>query len=237
VGSRTLKKGYLSIGAVVDSLKKEYPDLSISKVRYLEDEGLLNPKRSKGGYRRFTDADLETLTLILRLQKEQYLPLKVIREKVRELAKGRLSPADLLAGKDERTDVTHELTDKGKTMTLEEASEAAGLSAREINELIQFGLVETKEGEKGKVFDAGNVRVMHLVRSISRHGVEPRHLRMYENFAEREASFLTQIIAPILQQKSEDARDRAVETLEDLASLAKELRETLITNKLRDAIE
>lgn len=237
MGSRTLKKGYLSIGAVVDSLKKEYPDLSISKVRYLEDEGLINPKRSKGGYRRFTEADLETLSLILRLQKEQYLPLKVIREKVRELAKGRISPADLLTGKDDRTEVTHELTDKSKTMTLEEASEASGLSAKEISELIQYGLIETQEGEKGKNFDAGNVRVMHLVRSISRHGVEPRHLRMYENFAEREASFLTQIVAPILQQRSEDARDRAVDTLEDLASLAKELRESLITNKLRDAID
>ncbi len=237
MGSRTLKKGYLSIGAVVDSLIKEYPDLSISKVRYLEDEGLLNPKRSKGGYRRYTEADIETLGLILRLQKEQYLPLKVIREKVRELAKGRISPADLIAGKDEKNEVTHELTDKGKTMTLEQASEAAGLSAREINELMQFGLVETQEGEKGKVFDAGNVRVMHLVRSLSRHGVEPRHLRMYENFAEREASFLTQIVAPILQQRSEDAKDRAVETLEDLATLGKELRETLLTNKLRDAID
>ncbi|MFA5867739.1 MAG: MerR family transcriptional regulator [Actinomycetota bacterium] len=237
MGSRTLKKGYLSIGAVVDSLIKEYPDLSISKVRYLEDEGLLNPKRSKGGYRRFTEADIETLGLILRLQKEQYLPLKVIRDKVRELAKGRLSPADLLTGKDEKTEVTHDLTDKGKTMTMEEASEAAGLSAREINELMQYGLVETQEGEKGKAFDAGNVRVMHLVRSMSRHGVEPRHLKMYENFAEREASFLTQIIAPTLQQRSEDARDRAVETLEDLAALAKELRETLLTNKLRDAID
>ncbi len=114
MGSRTLKKGYLSIGAVVDSLKKEYPDLSISKVRYLEDEGLLSPKRSKGGYRRFTEADIEALSMILRLQKEQYLPLKVIREKVRELAKGRLSPADLLAGKDDKTEVTHDLTDKGK---------------------------------------------------------------------------------------------------------------------------
>lgn len=237
MGSRTIKKDYLSIGAVVDSLKKEYPDLSISKVRYLEDEGLLSPKRSKGGYRRFTEADLETLRIILRLQKEQYLPLKVIREKVRELIKGRLSPADLLAGKDERTEVTHELTDKGKIMTLEEASEAAGLSGKEINELMQYGLVEVQEGEKGTAFDAGNVRVMHLVRSISRHGVEPRHLRMYENFAEREASFLTQIIAPILLQKSEDAKDRAVETLEDLAVLAKELRETLTTNKLRDAID
>jgi DNA-binding transcriptional MerR regulator len=237
VGSRTLKKGYLSIGAVVDALKKEFPDLSISKVRYLEDEGLLSPKRSKGGYRRFTETDVEALRLILRLQKEQYLPLKVIREKVRELAKGRLSPADLLAGHDDKTEVAHDLTDKGKMMNIEEASEAAGLSAREINELIQYGLVETVDGEKGKAFDAGNVKVMHLVRSIARHGVEPRHLRMYENFAERESSFLAQIVAPILMQRSEDARDRAVETLEDLATLAKELRETLLTNKLRDTID
>lgn len=237
MGSRTLKKGYLSIGAVVDTLKKEFPDLSISKVRYLEDEGLLSPKRSKGGYRRFTEEDVEALRLILRLQSEQYLPLRVIRERVRELAKGRLSPADLLAGRDDKVEVTHELTDKGKTMNLEEASEAAGLSAREINELMQYGLVESQDGEKGKAFDSGNVKVMHLVRNLSRHGVEPRHLRMYENFAERESSFLTQIVAPILMQRSEDARDRAVDTLEDLAALAKELRETLLTNKLRDSID
>jgi DNA-binding transcriptional MerR regulator len=237
MGSRTLKKGYMSIGAVVDCLKKDYPDLSISKVRYLEDEGLLNPKRSKGGYRRYTEEDVETLGLILALQKEQYLPLKIIREKIRELTKGRLSASDLVKGKDDKIEVTHDLTDVTRKMNADEAGEAAGLSNKELNELLAFGLVESIEGEKGKVFDAGNVRVMHLVKSLSKHGVEPRHLRMYENFAERESSFLTQIVAPILLQKGEDARARAVETLEDLAALSKELRETLLTNKLRDAID
>jgi len=237
VGSRTLKKGYLSIGAVVDGLSKDFPDLSISKVRYLEDEGLLSPKRSKGGYRRYTEDDADTLHLILTMQKEQYLPLKVIREKVREVARGRLSANDLVAGGTEKNEVARELTDKSKTMTADEASEAAGLSAREISELVAFGLVETVDGPKGKLYDAGNVRVMHLVKSLSRHGVEPRHLRMYENFAERESSFLTQIVAPILLQRGEDARARAVDTLEDLAALSKELRETLLTNKLRDALE
>ncbi len=237
MGSRTLKKGYLSIGAVVDGLSKDFPDLSISKVRYLEDEGLLNPKRSKGGYRRYTEADAETLRLILTMQKEQYLPLKVIREKVREVARGRLNASELVSGHSDKNEVTHDLTDKSKTMTADEASEAAGLSAREINELVTYGLVEPVDGPKGKLFDAGNVRVMHLVKSLARHGVEPRHLRMYENFAQRESSFLTQIVAPILLQRSEDARARAVDTLEDLASLSKELRETLLTNKLRDALD
>jgi DNA-binding transcriptional MerR regulator len=237
VGSRTLKKGYLSIGAVVDSLTPEFPDLSISKVRYLEDEGLLDPKRSKGGYRRFTEDDVITLRLILSMQKEQYLPLKVIREKIREVSKGRLSAGDLMSGKDDKTEVTHELTDKTKKMTSDEASEATGLSSRDIQELVTYGLIESAPGEKGTAFDAGNVRVMHLVRALGKHGVEPRHLRMYENFAERESSFLTQIVAPIMLQKGDDARMRAVETLEDLASLSKELRETLLTNKLRDAIE
>lgn len=237
MGSRTMKKGYLSIGAVVDSLKKDFPDLSISKVRYLEDERLVSPKRSKGGYRRFTELDVETLRLVLRLQKEQYLPLKVIREKVREVSSGRLKTSEVLVGRDDKVEVSHELTDKSRTMSLEESSEASGLSAREINELLQYGLIEMRDGEKGKAFDGGNVRVMHLVRNLAKHGVEPRHLRMYENFAERESSFLTQIIAPILLQKNEDARNRAVETLEDLAALSKELRETLLTNKLRDAID
>ena len=237
MGSRTLKKGYLSIGAVVDALAKDFTDLSISKVRYLEDEGLLSPKRSKGGYRRFTEEDVETLRLILTMQREQYMPLKVIREKIREVSRGRLSASDLISGREEKNEVTHELTDKTKTMTTDEASEATGLSLKEINELINYGLVETVPAEKGVAFDAGNVRVMHLVKALDRHGVEPRHLRMYENFAERESSFLTQIVAPILLQKGEDARTRAVETLEDLASLSKELRETLLTNKLRDAID
>jgi DNA-binding transcriptional MerR regulator len=237
VGSRTLKKGYLSIGAVVDGLAKDFPDLSISKVRYLEDEGLLNPKRSKGGYRRYTEEDVESLRLILTMQKEQYLPLRVIREKVREVARGRLNAAELMGGRNDKTEVTHDLTDKSKTMNLEEASEASGLSNKEINELIAFGLVESTEGPKGKLYDAGNVRVMHLVKSLARHGVEPRHLRIYQTFAERESSFLTQIVAPILLQKGDDARARAVDTMEDLASLSKELRETLLTNKLRDAID
>lgn len=237
MGSRTLKKGYLSIGAVVDALKKEFPDLSISKVRFLEDEGLLNPKRSKGGYRRFTEEDVEALRLVLTLQKEQYLPLKVIREKVRGLSKGRLTISDLAAKQDDKSEVTHELTDKTGKMTLDEASEAAGLSGKEINELVSYKLVSFDEGEKGKAFDGGNVKVMHLVKALGRHGVEPRHLRMYENFAERESSFLTQIIAPVLLQKSENARGRGVADLEDLAALSKQLREALLTNRLRDSIE
>lgn len=234
---KTLKKGYLSIGAVVETLRKEFKDLSISKVRYLEDKGLIEPKRTAGGYRRFSPGDVEQLRLVLRLQKERYLPLRVIREKVKHISAGRIKSDELISAPKEEIRLEKKLRDRGRTYTPEEASDATGLSTKEINELESYGLIKTDSSDKGQIYDSGSVKVMRLVKDLSKHGIQARHLRMYQSFAERESTLLEQIVAPVLMQKSSDAQEKAIRSLNELSALAKQLRETLLINNLRGFIK
>lgn len=237
MGAKTLKQGYMSIGTVVDMLTKEWPDLTISKIRFLEDEGLIDPKRTRGGYRRFSEADVERLRMILLLQKERYLPLKVIKDELKKVSTGRLSAADVIGEAGAKVEAAQALEDTGKRMTVEEAVEVSGLTLKEIRDLEAYGLVSSEPGEKGIVYSPSNVKVMHLVRSLAKHGIEARHLKMYQSFAERESSLLTQIVMPILKQKSEEAKMEAVSTLSELAALSGELRQALLDNNLRDALD
>lgn len=237
MGAKTLKKGYMSIGAVVETLNKEFKGLSISKVRYLEDQGLIEPKRTSGGYRRFTDGDVERLRLILKLQKDRYLPLNVIKGKIRHISTGRVKGSDLISLPKDEIPVDKSLLGAEKRFSREEASEATGLSAKEINELESYGLVQSEKSDKGDTFSAGNVQVMHLVKNLSKHGIQPRHLRLYQNFAERESTVMEQIVAPVLKQKGDDARQKAIQTLTELADLSKQLREALLANNLRNFLK
>lgn len=237
MATKTLRKGYLSIGTVVETLKKEFKDLSISKVRYLEDEGLIEPKRTSGGYRRFSPSDVDRLRLVLRLQKERYLPLSVIREKIKNISTSSVKSDDLISAPKGEIKLEKKLVEKGRNYTVEEASDATGLSTKEISELESYGLVQTISSDKGQVYDSGSVRVMRLVRDLSKHGIQARHLRMYQTFAERESTLLEQIVAPVLRQKSTDAQEKAVRHLNELSGLAKQLRETLLINSLRSFVK
>jgi DNA-binding transcriptional MerR regulator len=237
MGAKILKRGYKSIGAVVETLNKEFKDLSISKIRYLEDQGLIEPKRTTGGYRRFTDGDVERLRLVLKLQKERYLPLIVIREKIKHLSTGRVKGSDLLSLPKEEIPVDKSLLGAEKRFSREEASEATGFTAKEISELESYGLVQSEKSDKGETFSSGNVKVMHLAKSLSRHGIQPRHLRLYQNFAERESTLMEQIVAPVLKQKSDDAQQKAIQTLTELADLSRQLREVLLNNSLRSFLK
>ncbi len=237
MGSKKLKKGYLSIGKVVEILKKDYPDLSISKIRYLEDEGLVEPKRTPGGYRRFVQTDVERLGLILKLQKERYLPLKVIKGELRKVSTGRVKEIELVGKKDAKTKAEDTLIDKGKRMSIEEASDASGMTTKEIKELESYGLVKPESSDKGKVYTPRNIKIMHLVKNLGKHGIHARHLRMYQSFAERESSLLSQIVAPVMKQKNETAKNTAVHTLGDLTNTSAELRQALLDNSLKDNLE
>lgn len=236
MGAKQLTKGYMSIGRVVEILAKESPDLSISKVRYLEDEGLIEPKRTKGGYRRFSEGDVERLKLILKLQHERYLPLRVIKRELRKVSTGRVRASELVVEPGVAAS-TEAFVDDGRRMTLDEVVEATGMTTKEIKELEQFGLVKAGSGDKGPVYRPGSVKVMHVVRNMSKHGIEARHLKMYQSFAERESTLLGQIVAPVLRQKSEDAKGEAWHTLGELASLSGELRQALLDNNLKDTLD
>jgi len=175
--------------------------------------------------------------LVLKLQKERYLPLTVIREKIRHLSTGRVKGSDLISLPKEDIPVDKSLLAAEKRFSREEASEATGLSAKEINELESYGLVQSEKSDKGDAFSSGNVKVMHLVKSLSKHGIQPRHIRLYQNFAERESTLMEQIVAPVLKQKSEDAQQKAIQTLTELTDLSKQLREVLLTNNLRSFLK
>ena len=240
-------RSYLSIGEVLVALKAEFPDITISKIRFLEGEGLIDPERTPSGYRKFYDKDVDRLRRILRLQRDEYLPLKVIRERldapIRESDSGEddqepgLEPAPDGTPPPRRElppledDIVQ--TAQGLQMSIEELSSATGVEADLIRELESFGLLKG-QGENGaRYYDGDDLVVLSIVKDFFKYGVEPRHLTMYRHFAEREASFFEAIVLPVLRQRNPDARKAATESLGDLARLSRKLKQALLSSNLR----
>ena len=227
-------RSYLSIGEVLVSLKTEYPDITISKIRFLEGEGLIEPERTPSGYRKFYSDDVDRLRKILKMQRDEYLPLKVIKERlIRESEDARPARAEQDAPADD------ELTEPpaGLQMSLDEMSTATGVEKERINELTTFGLLapETANGEP--TFGGDDYIVLSIVKDFFRYGVEPRHLTMYRHFSEREAALFEAIIMPMLRQRNPDARRAATESLASLAKAARKLKQALLRSKLRQYMQ
>lgn len=228
-------RDYLTIGELVDSLLPAHPDLSISKVRFLEDEGLITPERTGGGYRKFSTSDVARVDLILRLQREHFLPLAVIREKMADLDKGKV-PEDL------RSMVTRPEAvalpfDSDEAVPLDQIPAALGFPTSFVRELAEFGLIRIKKGENGEELPRGDVQIAHTCWDMRRYGVDPRHLRQYVTAAEREAALFQQILMPIYRHRSPDTRQKLVESLTDLMRLTDELRRDLAKRAVGDAFE
>lgn len=223
-------RDYMTIGEVVETLSKTHPDVTISKIRFLEEEGLINPERTAGGYRKFLPTDLARIELVLRLQKEHFLPLAVIREKLRDIEKGKL-PADLrpVAAKAEAVALPFE---EAETVPLEKAPTALGLPLSFLKELVEYGLVSPVRGESGEELSRADVSVAHAAWDLRRYGVEPRHLRMYETLAEREASLFAQILLPAFRQRTPEARTKLAETLAELTNATGDLKRHLLERAL-----
>ena len=202
-----------TIGSVCRRLQAEFPDISISKIRYLEDQGLLQPKRTRGGYRLFGEEDIERLETILRLQRDEFLPLRVIRQ---ELA----SPA----GKDRKRRraglAAHE-----SHIVLEELCERAGITQAQARELLEFGLLETPLTEADVETAAVSARLVGA-------GADLRHLRRFVTAAGNQADLLEALV-PKLRSRNHEARQGALEDLRGLAELAQELSQLLFWRALR----
>ncbi len=227
-----MTKELLSIGELLKYLKEEFPELSISKIRFLESEGLISPQRTPSGYRKFSQADVQRLRFILRLQEEKYLPLKVIKSKLKDLDSGRLKAGDLAPGK--IGDVLPQMAGEGEvTLLKENAPEVLEIARADLDRLEDYGLICSHAGDNGPFYEREDVLVLRLAREFARHGIEPRHLRMYENFADREALFFEQIVAPALKQKDPDAKRAAIDSLVELANLSQELKDVLLKNRLK----
>jgi DNA-binding transcriptional MerR regulator len=217
------KTRLLTIGTVCRMLKDEFPDISISKIRYLEDQGLLAPRRTQGGYRLFSEEDVERLETILRLQRDEFLPLRVIRQ---ELA----SPA----ARDRKR--RRALDAEEAELDLDELCERAGITRQFARELEEFGLLAASSEAGEKRYPVGDADVAFACSRLSKYGISPRHLRTFRTTADREAGLLEQVVAPSLSSRNPERRQAGVQDLQALAELAQELTQLLFWRELRSFV-
>jgi DNA-binding transcriptional MerR regulator len=214
------KTRQLTIGAVCGMLKDEFPDISISKIRYLEDQGLLAPRRTQGGYRLFSEEDVERLETILRLQRDEFLPLRVIRQELaspaaRERKRRRALEAD------------------EAELDLDELCERAGIDARLARELEEYGLLSPRSDGGQKRYVELDADVAAACGRLAQHGIAPRHLRSFRTAADREAGLIEQVVGPALRSRNPERRRAGTEDLEALGSAAAELSQLLSWRALR----
>jgi DNA-binding transcriptional MerR regulator len=212
----------LTIGAVCSRLKDEFPDISISKIRYLEDQGLLALQRTQGGYRLFSEADVERLETILRLQRDEFLPLRVIRE---ELAAG--------AGRERRRKRSAALAEAEPELELEELCERAGITMELARELEEFGLLQPRLEAGDRVFSETDAEIAVACGKLARYGIAPRHLRAFRTAADREAGLLEAVVAPALRARNPERRRAGLADLQSLAEAAQELAQLLFLRDVR----
>lgn len=230
-----MPRDYMTIGEVVEKLSDAYPDLSISKIRFLEEEGLISPDRTAGGYRTFRQPDLARIETILRLQKEHFLPLAIIRQKLADYDKGKV-PAELRAPS-AHPSATPVAEAAVESVPLDDVVSVLGLPVSFVKELAEFNLIELVEGDRGKHIAGSDIRIAHVCWDMRRFGVEPRHLRMYETFAEREASFFSQILMPTFRHRTPETKQKLQETLGELSEQTRELTAHLLRRSLNRVFE
>ena len=232
-------RNYQSIGEVLVAVKTEFPDITISKIRFLESEGLITPERTPSGYRKFYVDDVDRLKSILRMQRDEYLPLKVIKERLVQsdaVDEGADVQLEGASAEGEGASVSEELAEAptGLQMSLEEMSAATGVDRERIKELESFGIVCSHGPEGGRYYDGDDYIVLSIVKDFLRHGIEPRHLTMYKHFADRESAFFEALVAPTLRQRNPDARRAATQTLTDLSVTSRKFKQALLRNALRE---
>jgi len=223
----------MSIGEILVTLKTEFPDITISKIRFLEGEGLIGPERTASGYRKFHQEDVDLLRMILRLQRDEYLPLKVIKERMEK--SDDQPPVKSFMGDSGPDEVAVPAT--GLQMSVDELSTATGVDRNRIRELESFGILCTHGVNGETYYDGDDFVVLSIVKDLFKFGVEPRHLSMYKHFAEREATFFESIVLPTLRQKNPEARRTAAQNLTDLAALSRKLKQALLRSNLRQYLQ
>jgi DNA-binding transcriptional MerR regulator len=193
----------MTIGAVLDALKPDFPDISISKIRFLEAEGLITPERTPSGYRHFSDEDVERLRYILTAQRDRFWPLKVIRESLDALDRGLTPPGDSEGERpqpprpapDPDVPTAAELTRPGTLrLTREELAASAGLDAPTLEALDTFGLLRP---DGGGHYGEAALAIAHAAAGLAAYGIEPRHLRPFRTAADREVGLVQQVAAPL----------------------------------------
>jgi DNA-binding transcriptional MerR regulator len=220
----------LTIGAVCKILQSEFDDISISKIRYLEHQKLLSPRRTAGGYRLYSQSDVERLRTILRMQRDEFLPLRVIRQ---ELAAGR----DVDIGGERPTGSALRraiLVNSSNTyLTVDELIEETGAREELISELEDFGVIESERRDGSEVYDETDREIVRTANELSRFGVAPRNLRVFRSSADREANLLETLLGASLRSRNPQRRKDALESLESLAATVSHLKHLLLVRDLR----
>jgi DNA-binding transcriptional MerR regulator len=245
----------MSIGEVLGALRPEFPDVTISKLRFLESEGLVEPARTPSGYRKFSHDDVDRLRYVLAAQRDHYLPLRVIKEHLDAMDRG-LELPDQPAGRPRvpravlsAQDGAEDAVDPGAfapsagaeharlRLSRAELAEAAGIDVALVEQLETYGLVTPRTGSGGTAyFDGDALAVSQIVAAMSAFGLEPRHLRGFRTAAERESSLVEQVVAPLLRQRSPEARARAEEVAREMAALSVRLHTALVRAAMRSLV-
>jgi DNA-binding transcriptional MerR regulator len=231
----------MSIGEVLGQLRPEFPDITISKIRFLEAEGLIHPERTPSGYRKFSRDDVARLRFVLAQQRDNYLPLRVIKDHLDAIDRGleppgvagggprvprALVPAEGLPGPDDFLTEPSDIR-----LSREELLLAAGLDKEQLDQLEQYGLLGART--KGNHYDADALVVARTVAEMARFGIEARHLRAFRTAADREVGLFEQVVTPLVRQRSPEARARAEEAVRELAALSVRLHAALVKAGLR----
>jgi DNA-binding transcriptional MerR regulator len=223
------KKTYLTIGALVRKFKKYYPDLTTSKLRFFETKGLVVPQRSGNKYRMYFKSDVKKINLILLMQRDYFLPLEVIKEKIDSID---FSNLDIEKEKVALEDLQSKLEEgekslKIKKLTCDEIREKYRLSPEYLSELIEMGIISVYEDD-GKIFaDGRDIEIIRIISELSRFGIQAKHLKLIENSAYRTSSFLQQIIYPLIMSSGKDSHRKAARTMYRLEEYFIELQEIL----------
>lgn len=221
----------ISIGNVLKELQVEFPDLSVSKLRFLESEGLVTPQRSPSGYRRFSDHDIDRIRYVLRVQRDNYTPLKVIREQLESIDSGDVSMlhqggAPLIAPEQFRAKEPQRLTD-------DDLCSQAAITLEFLQELVRAKIIAP---DLSGFFTIDDVRIASTAHALTDFGLDVRHLKTLRNASQRQADIIAQAVAPIRHSKDLDAQQRAVETSQNMASLVVSMHATMVKAALRDEL-
>ncbi|MCH9666282.1 MAG: MerR family transcriptional regulator [Actinomycetia bacterium] len=243
----------MSIGAVLDLLRGDFPDVTISKIRFLEAEGLVTPERTASGYRRFTAYDCARLRFILTAQRDKYLPLKVIKAQLDDYPDGELPQTGSTYGTPRLVTVGDEHTAHPDRPGFPNRSavaptqlrvsradllERSGVDDDLLTSLVKAGVITPIFKSAGTVlFDEHSIVIAQCARALADYGVEPRHLRAFRSAADRQSDLIAQIASPVVKAGKTGARDRADDLAREVAALAITLHTSLIKSAVRDVLD
>jgi DNA-binding transcriptional MerR regulator len=222
----------LNIGEVLAQLSDDFPAMTASKIRFLEEKGLINPKRTPAGYRQYAESDVERLRFVLALQRDQYLPLKVIKDYLDAIDRGErpenLPPGVTVSPRIVSEELAAELHGRARALSEEQLRAESGASVPLLQSLLDFGLISHVNGK----FDEHSLQVARACVQLESHGLEPRHLRPFQAAADREFGLVERAVAPLLSRKDAASQSRAAEAAREISELCLTLHRALVQDRI-----